>query len=48
MPIRPENRGRYPADWRLTCDNGRSKAGPRANGTRPLTHSLDYTEEGLA
>lgn len=48
MPIRPENRGRYPAMCRLTCDNGRSKAGPRANGTRPLTHSLDYTEEGLA
>src|SRR3546814_20228960 len=32
----------------LNCDNGRSEAGPRANGTRPLTHSLDYTEEGLA
>lgn len=32
----------------LVCDNGRSEAGPRANGTRPLAHSLDLGEEGLA
>lgn len=31
----------------LTCDNG-SEAAPGGNPIRPLTHSLDCTEEGLA
>ena len=33
MPIRPENRARYPKDWRLIADRIRVRAGWRCEGS---------------
>jgi hypothetical protein len=33
MPIRPENRGRYPADWRAIVAQVRARSGDRCEGS---------------
>ena len=33
MPIRPENRARYPADWKQISSGVREKAGQRCEGS---------------
>jgi len=33
MPIRPENRARYPKDWRLIVDRVRERSGDRCEGS---------------
>lgn len=33
MPIRPENRARYPKDWKVIADAIRARAGQRCEGS---------------
>ena len=33
MPIRPENRARYPKDWKRIADTIRERAGQRCEGS---------------